>query len=174
MEVRYGVRGLFVCAFYRRAQGWRAGLFFGEPDGLHWQDLNDGQPVLRSNLGELGARDPFLIRSPWSADGTQKYYLIATDLRIEAGKGWHVAQYEASRDISVWESENLVDWSEPWACTIGVPGAGCVWAPEAVYDEEEDAILVFWASMTRMAPEEEPKQRIFASYTKDFRTFTEP
>ncbi|MBQ9120356.1 MAG: glycoside hydrolase family 43 protein [Lachnospiraceae bacterium] len=143
-------------------------------DGLHWQDLNDGQPVLRSNLGELGARDPFLIRSPWSADGTQKYYLIATDLRIEAGKGWHVAQYEASRDIIVWESENLVDWSEPWACTIGVPGAGCVWAPEAVYDEEEDAILVFWASMTRMAPEEEPKQRIFASYTKDFRTFTEP
>lgn len=143
-------------------------------DGLHWQDLNQGQPVLRSQIGEQGVRDPFLIRVPWGENGAPKYYLIATDLRIEAGKGWHVAQYEASRDIIVWESDNLVDWSEPWACTIGVPGAGCVWAPEAVYDEEQDAVLVFWASMTRLAPDEEPKQRIFASYTKDFRSFTEP
>lgn len=33
-------------------------------DGLHWQDLNGGQPVLRSPLGELGVRDPFMVRHP--------------------------------------------------------------------------------------------------------------
>lgn len=139
-------------------------------DGLHWQDLNDGKPVLKSGIGEAGARDPFLIRSPWE----QKYYLIATDLRIEAGKGWKVAQYEGSRDILVWESENLTDWTGPEAHTIGVEGAGCVWAPEAIYDEEKDAILLFWASMVKLPGDTEAKQRIYASYTKDFKEFTEP
>lgn len=135
-------------------------------DGLHWKDLNDGKPVLYSNVGELGARDPFLIRSPWAEE--KKYYLIATDLRIEAGKGWEAAQYFGSRDILIWESEDLVSWKGPKAHTIGVEGAGCVWAPEAIYDEREDAILVFWASMV------ERKQRIYAAYTKDFQTFGDP
>lgn len=135
-------------------------------DGLHWKDLNDGKPVLYSNVGELGARDPFLIRSPWAEE--KKYYLIATDLRIEAGKGWEAAQYSGSRDILIWESEDLVSWKGPKAHTIGVEGAGCVWAPEAIYDEREDAILVFWASMVGR------KQRIYAAYTKDFQTFGDP
>lgn len=139
-------------------------------DGLHWNDLNDGKPVLYSRIGEAGARDPFLIRSPWE----NKYFLIATDLRIEAGKGWQVAQYEGSRDILVWESDNLTDWSGPVAHTIGVEGAGCVWAPEAIYDEEADAILLFWASMVKLEGDTEPKQRIYASHTRDFKSFTEP
>ncbi len=131
-------------------------------DGLHWRDLNGGQPVLRSDVGEKGARDPFLIRTPGG------FYLIATDLRIEAGKGWETAQYEGSRDMLVWKSEDLVNWQGPEAHTIGVEGAGCVWAPEAVYDEEKEAVLVFWASMV------DRKQKIYAAYTKDFDSFTEP
>ncbi len=137
-------------------------------DGLNWKELNEGKMILRSEIGEQGARDPFLIRSPWEGkDGNAKYYLIATDLRIAAGKGWHVAQYEGSRDMLVWESDDLVNWRGPVAHTIGVEGAGCVWAPEAIYDEEQDAILVFWASMV------EGKQRIYSAYTKDFKSFTE-
>ncbi len=143
-------------------------------DGLHWQDLNGGKPVLYSGIGEKGVRDPFLLRSPWMKEGQPKYYLIATDLRIEAGKGWHAAQFEGSRDIIVWESDNLVDWSAPAAHTVAVPEAGCAWAPEAIYDEEKDAILLFWASMVRRPGDEAPKQRIYASYTRDFKSFTEP
>ena len=141
-------------------------------DGLHWEDLNQGKPVLKSSIGEAGARDPFLIRSPWKSG--PKYFLIATDLRIEAGKGWQAAQYSGSRDILVWESDDLVHWNGPAAHTIGVEGAGCVWAPEAIYDEEADAILLFWASMVKLPGDEEPKQRIYWSHTKDFQTFTEP
>ena len=89
-------------------------------DGLHWEDLNAGKPVLYSRIGEAGARDPFLIRSPWQEEGKPKYFLIATDLRIEAGKGWQSAQYAGSRDILVWESENLTQWKGPRAHTIGV------------------------------------------------------
>src|SRR5207244_3936779 len=51
-------------------------------DGLHWTDLNNGEPVLVSALGDKGVRDPSIIRSP---DG-KKFYLLATDLRIANGK----------------------------------------------------------------------------------------
>lgn len=142
-------------------------------DGLHWQDLNGGKPVLRSDIGERGVRDPFLIRSPWVRGGGPNYYLFATDLRIASGKGWDVAQYQGSRDIIVWESADLVHWSGPAARRVAIPGAGCAWAPEAIYDEEKDAILVFWASMCRLPGDEAAKQRIYAAYTRDFRSFSE-
>jgi len=137
-------------------------------DGLHWKDLNAGLPVLRSELGEKGVRDPFLVRSP-KAD---KFFLIATDLRIASGKGWEAAVNEGSRDIIVWESVDLVHWSSPWAVTVGVEGAGCVWAPEAIYDEAAGDFLVFWASATREPQEQERKHKIYCARTRDFRSFT--
>lgn len=137
-------------------------------DGLHWQDLNGFRPVLRSAVGEKGVRDPFCVRD----EKNGKFYLIATDLRIEAGKGWEAARSEGSRDLIVWESEDLVSWSKERAVTVGVEGAGCVWAPEAIYDAEKEAFMVFWASMVREEGEAEAKHRIYSAYTKDFRTFT--
>ena len=137
-------------------------------DGLHFQDLNAGLPVLRSELGEKGVRDPFIVRSPKEG----KFYLIATDLRIASGKGWSAAVDAGSRDMIVWESTDLVNWTGPWPVTVGVEDAGCVWAPEAVYDEAADEFLVFWASATRELQENERKHRIYSARTKDFRTFT--
>ena len=130
-------------------------------DGLHWKDLHAGQPVLRSSLGEMGVRDPFIVRSPKEG----KFYLMATDLRIASGKGWAAAAHEGSRDMIVRESDDLVRWSSPWAVTVGVPEAGCVWAPEAVYDKEADKFLVFWASMTQEPQETDPKQKIYGPVT---------
>ncbi|CAH1200262.1 hypothetical protein PAECIP111891_01609 [Paenibacillus allorhizoplanae] len=137
-------------------------------DGLHWKDLNAGQPVLCSELGEKGVRDPFIVRSPKDT----KFYLIATDLRIANGKGWHTAVNAGSRDIIVWESTDLVHWSSPWSVTVGLPNAGCVWAPESIYDEVSGDFLVFWASATQEPHEEERKQKIYCARTKDFRSFT--
>lgn len=133
-------------------------------DGFYWNDLNNGQPVLRSEIGEKGVRDPFIIRSK---EG-DRFFIIATDLRIANGKGWGAAQHSGSRAIIVWESEDLIHWQKERCCEVGIPEAGCVWAPEAVYDEERDAYMVFWASMVS------EKHRIYCAYTKDFRTFSEP
>lgn len=99
-------------------------------DGLHWTDLNDGKPVLYSHIGECGVRDPFPVKNPLNG----RYYLIATDLRIEKGEGWQAAQERGSRDIIIWESEDLVHWEKERAHTVGIREAGCVWAPEAVFD----------------------------------------
>lgn len=137
-------------------------------DGLRWQDLNQGQPVLRSPLGDLGVRDPFLVRHPQ----TGRFYLMATDLCMYRRKDWHEAEHHGSRALIVWESGNLTDWSEPRRVEVGAPEAGCVWAPEAIWDAEEGAFLVFFASMTRLPGEEQPKQRIYAVHTRDFAVFT--
>lgn len=139
-------------------------------DGLHWEDLNGGQPVLLSHVGEKGVRDPFIIRT---ADG-KKFYLIATDLRMANGRSWGEVVTDGSRSIVIWESEDLVHWSRERLAEVGIPGAGCVWAPEAVYCEKEDSYLVFWASNVREDGEEKSKQRIYASLTRDFCSFTPP
>ncbi len=138
-------------------------------DGLHWKDLNNGNPILISRIGTCGARDPFLVRN----SETGIIYLIATDLRIEAGLGWKNAQEKGSKNIIVWETEDLTHWTKERACEVGIPDAGCVWAPEAVYDKEKEAFLVFFASKVKREGEEEGKHRIYATYTKDFKTFSE-
>jgi hypothetical protein len=137
-------------------------------DGLHWTDLNHGKPVLCSEIGEQGVRDPFILRNPLNG----KYVIIATDLRIEAGKGWTVAQEAGSRNLMIWESEDLQRWEGPFGCEVGIPEAGCVWAPEAIFDENRQDFLVFWASKVKEEGDPESKQRIYASHTKDFHTFT--
>lgn len=139
-------------------------------DGLHWNDLNAGKPVLISEIGEKGVRDPFLVRD----ERNEICYLIATDARLASGKGWEAAQFEGSRSIIVWKSEDLVHWDGPWRSEVGILGSGCVWAPEAVYDEQREEFFVFWASMTKFPGDQKAKQRIFASYTKDFVTYSKP
>ena len=136
-------------------------------DGLHYQDLNGGKPVLRSDIGEGGARDPFIIRS---YDGT-KFYIIATDLRIASGKGWQEAVTHGSQSVLIWESEDLIHFEGPRLVNVGIKDAGCVWAPEAIYDEKRNAYLMYFASMVKEQKDTEPKQRIYAAWTKDFRTF---
>src|SRR3954447_23637140 len=99
-------------------------------DPLHWNELNGGRPVITSTLGEKGVRDPFLIRSP---DGS-RFYLIATDLRMYGSSDWDRAQRFGSRDIMVWESTDLVNWSRQRAARVSPPAAGNTWAPEAFWD----------------------------------------
>ena len=139
-------------------------------DGIDWETLNGKKPVLRSDIGEKGARDPFIIKSP---DGA-KYYMIASDLSIyhrgNMRQAWYDCQEKGSRSILVWESENLTDWSEPRLAEIAVKDAGCAWAPEAMYDPDNDAYIVYWASAA--GADNYEYQRMYRSYTKDFREFT--
>ena len=106
--------------------------FADSEDGLNWSALNNGEPVIESSLGEKGLRDPFIIRSP---EG-DKFYLIATDLKIYGGNGWTAAQTSGSQSIMVWESTDLVNWSDQRMVKVAADNAGCTWAPEAVYDED--------------------------------------
>ena len=159
----------YLFAYFTGEENNGEQLYFSvSEDGLHWKDLNKGKPVLVSRTGEQGVRDPFLIRD----EKRNKFYIIATDLRIESGKGWTEAQENGSKSLIVWESSDLIHWSPERKCQVGVHNAGCVWAPEAIYDEDKEAFLVFWASKVKEPSKETGKHCIYASYTKDFREFT--
>ncbi|WP_281495544.1 family 43 glycosylhydrolase [Isoptericola sp. S6320L] len=149
------------------------GLSRGD-DPLNYQDLNDNEPVLTSELGEEGLRDPFIIRSP---EG-DKFYQIATDLRIYDGDGWDAAQRQGSKSIMVWESTDLVNWTDQRLVQVSPDTAGNTWAPEAYYDESIGAYVVFWASKLYAADDPDHTgssyNRMMYATTRDFVTFTEP
>ncbi len=140
-------------------------------DGLEWENVNGGRPVLRSDMGEKGLRDPHIMRLEEGG-----FVLIATDLSIYGRRGmknvWKDAQECGSKDIAVWRSEDLLDWTAQKMVRAAADNAGCTWAPEAVYDPEKSAYMVFWASKT--ADDGFKKQRIWRAYTTDFETMSAP
>ena len=143
--------------------------FAASRDGLDWEELNDGKPVLESDMGTTGLRDPFILRSP---EG-DKFYLIATDLCIAKNGNWSDAQTKGSQAIMVWESTDLVNWTKQRMMTISAGiEAGCTWAPEIFYDEATGEYMVFWAS--KVKSDNYGKQRLYYCKTRDFYTFTEP
>jgi hypothetical protein len=144
-------------------------IHFGlSKDGREWTALNAGAPVLVSGVGEGGVRDPFLLRSH---DGA-KFYLLATDLAVHRNRDWKRAMRTGSRSIVIWESSDLVNWSAPRLAPVAHELSGCAWAPEAIYDPEKKAYLVYWAST--LSTDGFSKHSVWASYTRDFVTFDAP
>jgi hypothetical protein len=161
--------GYLFVTFKGEASPMTEQVYFAlSPDGRKWEALGGAEPALVSELGEKGVRDPFILRSH---DG-KKTFLIATDLSINRNRSWQRAQRSGSKSIVVWESTDLVKWSEPRLVRVAPDDAGSTWAPEAVYDEEKGDYLVFWAS--RNARDNFAKHRIWAARTKDFVAFGEP
>lgn len=148
-------------------------VFFGHSeDGLHWEKLNENQPILENLESDLGVRDPHIIRSP---EG-DKYWIIGTDLHAEGGgeggSGWD--QQNASQNLVVWESDDLVNWSDQRIVFAGFEDAGNVWAPEAIYNEKTDEYYVYWAGRDRNEVDTEASAlRVYLTKTEDFKTFTE-
>lgn len=144
--------------------------FAAGTDELHFTDLNEGDPVLTSDIGDQGVRDPYILRS---AEGDH-FYMLATDLKVET-TGWSKAQYGGSLNLVIWESDDLVNWSEPRLVDVGMTdyeNVGCVWAPEAIYDEKTGEYVVFWASMTGEQGASGTHQIVYYAKTRDFVNFT--
>ena len=93
----------YLYAHFKRESVDGEQIYFALSDGndpMHFDDLNGGKPVLYSASGECGVRDPHIVRSP---EG-DRFYLVATDLRLYAGLDWDRHQRRGSRSIMVWES----------------------------------------------------------------------
>lgn len=146
--------------------------FATSEDGLNYKALNDAKFVIESKLGTHGLRDPFVIRSH---EG-DRFYMLATDLTVAGltqdgvnypGMGWADNQRIGSKCIMVWESTDLVHWTNQRMCRVATEDAGCTWAPEAYYDDATQQYVVFWASMINGV------HKVFRSTTRDFVNFTE-
>lgn len=160
----------YIFAYFIGDGGGQEKIFFASShDGLNWQELNNAEPVMESSLATKGLRDPYICRS---AEG-DKFYMIATDLQIAAGEGWTAAQERGSQAIMVWESNDLVNWTDQRMATISAGiNAGCTWAPEFFYDDVTGEYMVFWSS--KVKDDNYSKQRVYYCKTRDFYTFTEP
>ncbi|MEX8034470.1 alpha-L-arabinofuranosidase C-terminal domain-containing protein [Microbacterium sp. 20-116] len=147
-------------------------------DPKSWLTLNDGQPVLTSDQGEKGIRDPFVMRSP---DG-DRFYMLSTDLNMydlyngDFGR----AQEVGSRTLNVWQSDDLATWSPLRQITVSSELAGNTWAPEATWDADRGEYVVYWASnlypsaSTAGRKASDTYNRMMMVTTRDFVTFSEP
>ncbi|MDQ1082083.1 MULTISPECIES: LamG-like jellyroll fold domain-containing protein [Microbacterium] len=126
-----------------------------------WDPLNGGKPILASQLGTTGVRDPYLTYNP----ETKTYYIIATDLRVfggDRGTGsctdWCYWQTQGSTKLNVWESKDLVTWSDLRQFDVAqspagskVAELGMAWAPEATWvpgynADGSGAFVLYWSS----------------------------
>jgi len=147
-------------------------------DGLNFKDLSVDKPVLVSNVGEKGVRDPYLYRSP---EG-DRFFLIATDLSIYNRGGWfqneqgyYDASTTGSSNLVLWESADLINWGEPRLLPVAPKNAGMAWAPEMIFDDESGDYVIFFSSSI-MNPETKMKAKpntIFYVTTRDFVHFSE-
>lgn len=146
-------------------------------DGFRWESLNDGRPVLESNIGEKGVRDFTIIRTK-----ENEFIILATDLslanRVDTRYGtwadiiWPDISRNGSHNLIKWTSKDLLHWSQPKAIQVVDSDYGCVWAPDILYDEKSRKYMVHWSSPH--TEENYQKKKIFCAFTEDFEIFTEP
>ena len=115
-------------------------------DFFTFKTRNNGQAVLTNDADTGGLRDMFVLRSH---EG-DKYYLIATDLKVSS-MGWSQNQVNGSRKVEVYESTDMMNWTRTngdgnGGITINTPNAGMTWAPEAYWDDDLNAYVVFFSS----------------------------
>ncbi len=143
-------------------------------DGFNWEAVNDGRPLMWAYFGDKGVRDFTITRSV--LDG--KYYILATDLSIAYGvrkyrrRFWQEVSRNGSKCLALWESEDLVNWTEQRLVEIGNEDFGCLWAPDIIFDREAGDYIVHY-SASHVSNDYGPKA-IWYSRTKDFKTYTEP
>lgn len=168
------VHGYLLVHFREELGGEQIHFSLSEPGtALRWRPLHGGRPVLRTTVGTRGVRDPVLTR-----DERGRFHVLATDLRIEdGGDGWDEWTRTGSRNLVVWDSDDLVRWEGPRLVEVAPPAAGMAWAPEVVLDPDTGERLVFWSS--RLYDQEEDPghrapsySRILFARTRDFVTFS--
>ena len=141
--------------------------------GLKFTDMSSS-PVLTSDVGDRGVRDPFIYRSP---EG-DTYRIIATDLSVKNRGGWttnHDYTRKGSHSITLWESHDLHNWTEARLIEVAHPDAGMAWAPEMIYHEETGQYLIYFSSTICNEDKSEILWRdcIWYTTTRDFVHFSE-
>lgn len=142
-------------------------------DGFAWEEVNGGAPVLWAYYETKGVRDFTVTRLK-----NGRFVILATDLSLAYGTRehkqnfWETISTQGSTCLSLWESENLTDWSEQRLVKIGLPTMGCVWAPDVIYDPEHDDYVIHFSASD--ASDGYREKGIWYVRTRDFVTFTTP
>lgn len=149
-------------------------VYFGiSRDGLNWEQVKGGEPILTAKLGEKGCRDIEIIRLK-----DNSFVILTTDLSIayrldeNYQVDWSKVNRTGSKCLRMWKTEDLVNFSEEKLVYFGRDDFGCMWAPEVFYDEINDEYLIHWGST--IEADDYKHMSIYCSVTKDFETFSKP
>lgn len=138
------------------------------PDGRTWTPINHNQPWIKAELPGMLMRDPWLGRGPdgiwhmlWTWGWTKD---AAGPLRIGHASSKDLIHWSPQAEIRVLEQE---------------PAARNAWAPEAIWDPSRKEWVIFWATTipgrflaTDHDGDNGYNHRIYATRTKDWKTFT--
>lgn len=122
-------------------------------DGFVFHELNAHKPILEAHYDDQLIRDPMIIK-----DKEGVYHLVAT-------VSWK------NRAFTVWDSKDLVTWKNERLVDVAPEGATKTWAPEFVYDEENDVYFVYW---TAELNDNWDTASIYYATTSDFITYSKP
>lgn len=142
-------------------------------DGLHWEQTNNGNPILRSSLGDMGCRDIEIIRLH-----TGGFVILTTDLCIARHSdenhnvNWKYINSHGSKCFCMWKSPDLINFSAQKLISMGREDFGCMWAPEIFFDSENREYLIHWGST--VAEDGFSHMSVYCSVTKDFEQFSPP
>lgn len=168
MELEKNLYTGYLYAYFRwirPGQDLQQVYFALSRDGLHFVPLNNNRPVIEATLGTKGIRDPHIFRS--ELDG--KFYLLGTDLDANKCK-WREYMAYGSKSMSIWQSDNLVDWGEQSLAVIADETIGCVWAPKVCFDKEQNKYAMFFSGSEAGTT----NLKVWYVYTSDFVSFTKP
>ncbi|OZG68135.1 glycoside hydrolase family 43 protein [Bifidobacterium eulemuris] len=186
--------GYLLVHFIEDPKSYAERIYLDLSDGdnpEHWNPLNHGKPVLTSPFGTKGVRDPYLVRNP----ETGRVYILATDLQVftsghgsESGSGWYEWSHHGSTNLIIWESDDLVHWSEPRTLDVSRKAdgthaeLGMAWAPEALWVPDyypqgreggRGAFVLYWSS--KLFADDDPRHenpdvydRVLWGATADF------
>ena len=112
------------------------------PDGYNYYALNNNEPIIKTDEISTtgGVRDPHILRIQ---DGNS-FYMVVTDLLSQ--KGW------TNTAMILMKSDDLVNWE---STVIEIPevfpekfgDVTRVWAPQTIYDEEEEKYMVYFSML---------------------------
>lgn len=142
-------------------------------DGYNWEQVNEGNPVLTSTMGEGGCRDIEIVRLH-----TGGFVILTTDLCIarrmdeQYRVDWRAINHAGSKKLCMWKTGDLVNFSEQRLIYFGRDDFGCLWAPEIFFDEENGEYLIHWGSTVKETDFEH--MSIYCCTTKDFESFSTP
>ena len=146
-----------VLSYFNGELGEERGKLAYSRDGLHWTDLNRGEAVLSSELGNGRIRDPFIGR-----DRDGNFVLLATE-------GFD------NPDIYLWRSSDLVTFTDHqlvpvslWDPFLKMSGTRA-WAPEMSYDPQQDLYYIYFSD-----PTEKDESALYYVTTRDFEHYSYP
>ena len=158
----------YLFAYFNGNAQWQEQICFAlSKDGYNYTPLNEGNPIINSSdiAKKKAVRDPHILRG---ADGY--FYMVVTDMK--SSEGWSSNDglvLLRSKDMVNW-THSAIDFPTRWPHRFDRESLTQVWAPQTIYDPEEDKYMVYYA-----IGESGKNYITYYSYAnEDFTDLTEP